>query len=41
METNLRKSISTDFENKLRLLENANKDNEEKLEHRASGNWNS
>jgi hypothetical protein len=31
LETNLRKSISTDFENKLRLLENANKDNEEKL----------
>jgi hypothetical protein len=31
LETNLRKSIGTDFENKLRLLENANKDNEEKL----------
>jgi len=31
METSLRKSISTDFENKLHLLEEANKDNEEKL----------
>jgi hypothetical protein len=31
LETNLRKSIGTDFENKLRLLESANKDNEEKL----------
>lgn len=31
LETNLRKSITTDFENKLRLLESANKDNEEKL----------
>ena len=30
-EESLRKSIATDFENKLRLLENANKDNEEKL----------
>ncbi len=30
-EQTLRKSISTDFENKLRLLEDANKDNEEKL----------
>ena len=31
MEQSLRKSISGDFENKLRLLETANKDNEEKL----------
>jgi hypothetical protein len=31
LETNLRKSISTDFENKLRMLENANKENEERL----------
>lgn len=31
LEENLRKSIATDFENKLRLLENSNKDNEEKL----------
>jgi hypothetical protein len=31
LETNLRKSIGTDYENKFRLLENANKDNEEKL----------
>jgi len=31
METSIRKSISTDFENKLHLLEEANKDNEEKL----------
>ena len=31
LETNLRKSISSDFENKLRLLETANKDSEEKL----------
>jgi len=30
-EQNLRKSISSDFENKLRMLEDANKDNEEKL----------
>ena len=30
-EQTLRKSIGTDFENKLRLLEDANKDNEEKL----------
>jgi hypothetical protein len=30
-EQSLRKSIGTDFENKLRLLEEANKDNEEKL----------
>jgi hypothetical protein len=30
-ELSLRKSISTDFENKLRMLEDANKDNEEKL----------
>jgi hypothetical protein len=30
-EQTLRKSISTDFENKVRLLEDANKDNEEKL----------
>src|SRR5258708_2435671 len=31
LETNLRKSISTDFENKLRMLENVNKENEERL----------
>lgn len=31
MEQNLRKSISSDFENKLKMLEEANKDNEEKL----------
>lgn len=31
METGLRKSISSDFENKVRMLETANKDNEEKL----------
>jgi hypothetical protein len=31
MEQSLRKSISSDFENKLRMLEEANKDNEEKL----------
>jgi hypothetical protein len=31
LETNLRKTISTDFENKLRMLENSNKENEEKL----------
>eukprot|EP01136_Pigoraptor_vietnamica_P012279 Opistho-1_new@52039 len=31
LEENLRKSISADFENKLNLLANANKDNEEKL----------
>ena len=31
LETSLRKSITSDFENKLRLLENANKDTEEKL----------
>lgn len=30
-EDNLRKTISNDFENKLRLLEQSNKDNEEKL----------
>jgi hypothetical protein len=30
-EQSLRKSISSDFENKLRLLEDANKENEEKL----------
>jgi hypothetical protein len=30
-EQSLRRSISSDFENKLRLLEDANKDNEEKL----------
>ena len=30
-EQTLRKSITSDFENKLRLLEDANKDNEEKL----------
>jgi hypothetical protein len=31
MESNLRKSIGADFENKLKFLEEANKDNEEKL----------
>ena len=31
MEENIRKSISSDFENKLRLLEQNNKENEEKL----------
>jgi hypothetical protein len=31
LETNLRKSISADFENKLQLLEQNNKDSEEKL----------
>ncbi|GGA89369.1 hypothetical protein GCM10011511_10730 [Puia dinghuensis] len=31
MEESLRKSIGTDFENQLRLLENANRENEEKL----------
>lgn len=31
LEENLRKTISSDFENKLRLLEQNNKDNEEKL----------
>jgi hypothetical protein len=31
IETNLRKNISADFENKLRLLEENNKENEEKL----------
>ncbi len=31
LEENLRKNISADFENKLRLLEQNNKDNEEKL----------
>lgn len=31
LETNLRKTISADFENKLQLLEQHNKDNEEKL----------
>jgi len=30
-EQNIRKSIATDFENKLKMLEEANKDNEEKL----------
>src|ERR1700733_6049412 len=30
-EQSLRKSISADFENQLRMLEEANKDNEEKL----------
>ncbi|HVW59115.1 MAG TPA: hypothetical protein VHC48_03735, partial [Puia sp.] len=30
-EQSLRKSISTDYETKMRLLEDANKDNEEKL----------
>src|SRR5215813_4213036 len=31
LETNLRKSISSDYENQLRLLEQNNKDNEERL----------
>jgi hypothetical protein len=31
LEQNLRKSIASDFENKLQMLDNANKDNEEKL----------
>ncbi len=31
LEESLRKSISNDFENKLQMLENSNKDNEEKL----------
>ncbi|MEO8796209.1 MAG: DUF2130 domain-containing protein [Daejeonella sp.] len=31
LEENLRKSISIDFENKLQILENSNKENEEKL----------
>ncbi len=31
LEENLRKTISTDFENKLQMLENSNKENEEKL----------
>ncbi len=31
LEENLRKSIASDFENKLQMLDNANKDNEEKL----------
>ena len=31
IETNLRKNITADFENKLRMLEQNNKDNEEKL----------
>ena len=31
LEQNLRKTITSDFENKLRLLEQNNKDNEEKL----------
>ncbi|TDQ07704.1 DUF2130 domain-containing protein [Pedobacter metabolipauper] len=31
LEENLRKSISSDFENKLQMLDNANKDSEEKL----------
>ncbi|WP_256001939.1 MULTISPECIES: DUF2130 domain-containing protein [Pedobacter] len=31
LEENLRKRISSDFENKLQLLDNANKENEEKL----------
>ena len=31
LEENIRKTISSDFENKLRLLEQNNKDNEEKL----------
>jgi hypothetical protein len=31
LEQTLRKSIATDFENKLQMLDNANKDNEEKL----------
>ena len=33
LEENLRKNISADFENKLRLLEQNNKENEEKLKH--------
>ena len=33
LETSLRKSIVADFENKLQLLEQNNKDNEEKLKH--------
>lgn len=31
LEENLRKSIASDFENKLQMLDNTNKDNEEKL----------
>ncbi|HEY1023926.1 MAG TPA: DUF2130 domain-containing protein [Sphingobacteriaceae bacterium] len=31
LEENLRKTIASDFENKLQMLENSNKDNEEKL----------
>ena len=31
LEENLRKSIASDFENKLQMLDNANKENEEKL----------
>src|SRR5687767_6519044 len=31
LEINIRKNITSDFENKLRLLEQNNKDNEEKL----------
>lgn len=31
LEENLRKSISSDFENKLQMLDNANKENEERL----------
>ncbi|HEX2847012.1 MAG TPA: hypothetical protein VHN59_10720 [Chitinophagaceae bacterium] len=31
MEENIRKNLTADFENKLRLLEQNNKDNEEKL----------
>ncbi len=31
LEENLRKSIATDFENQLQMLQNSNKDNEEKL----------
>ena len=31
IETNLRKNITADFENQLRMLEQNNKDNEEKL----------
>src|ERR1700730_5989098 len=31
LEENLRKTIASDFENKLRMLEQNNKDNEEKL----------
>src|SRR5258705_290238 len=31
LEENIRKTISSDFENKLRMLEQNNKDNEEKL----------